>query len=158
LDFEAEHFRVFVVGGDLILVLVEFVVKFADLSCGESQVFLCGLHLAAQGRVFADKFLYFGFNDFVLLIVGGDPLFVVVEFVDDLLVLAGGQSQIFLRLPHVSVEAFVVVQQTGDLLLQGDDGFGHSFYFRHLPVEVADLDVLLLDYRIESLDLLGEQY
>jgi hypothetical protein len=77
--------------------------------------------------------------------------------VDDLLVLAGGQSQIFLRLPHVSVEAFVVVQQTGDLLLEGADGFGHGFDLRHLSVEVADLDVLLLDDRVESLYLLGEQ-
>lgn len=143
-----------IVGVDPALVLVKFGVELAHLVGRESQVLLGVAHLLVETGVLLKQIVDLLLESVVLLVVGSDPVLVVVEFLRDLGVLVGRQTQVLLGVPHLVVDRGVLVHQASDFLLQCSDGLVHVIDFGEPLVEVAQIHVLLLQHSVQSFDLL----
>ncbi len=82
----------------------EFVLEFADLACGKSEVLLGGPYLLTKTAVLPEQFLDSLFVAFRFLSRSAESIFVVIEFSTEPLCLGSRQSKVFLVLLHLSAE------------------------------------------------------
>jgi len=144
-----------VVGVDAALVVIELGVELAHLVGRQSQVLLGPSHLLVEVGVLLEQVVDLLLEDVVLLVVAGNAAFVLVEFLDDLAVLIGRQSQVLLGAADLAVHGSVLADQLGDLLLQSADGLVHALDLTQFALQVAEVAVLAFQHTVQSLDLLG---
>jgi hypothetical protein len=108
--------------------------------------------------VFLEEVVDLLLEEVALLVIGGNPVLVFVELSDHLGVLVGRQSQVFLSIPHLPIHASILSDQSRNLLLEGSNGLIHRVNLRQLLIQVAEVDILLLQHTIESLDLLRKDH
>ena len=132
MKFSLEPFVFGVVLLDALLVLGQFLERLGLLCVREPYILLGVPDFLGESRVLLEQLLDLFLEGLTFLVVRRHPILVLIHFLDDLLVLLGRESQVFLGFSDFSFQSLVLADKSLNSLLETVDGHAHGVQLLYL--------------------------